>query len=510
MRKSSKHQNLTPLTLDITGGINLQSSPVALADNEAPVLQNWMYEKGAKTPSTRPAVTCETTTACTDEIVYLFHYTKNASTSYLMGVSDQNDVYYFNTATSVWTDTTIDVNQKPTMITFNGKLLMADGSTTLKTWDGTTPGTQSINGTIAPSMIAEIGNRVVVNDTSATGLDLVCFSKVEDETGWTFTEAGGAVSLRVGYKDGSSVVGLVKNFKSELIVFKQGDRSETIHRVNVSGAPYASSEVQWYAEFVMAGQGCSNGFCTESVDTAVLFLGRYGLSALVADEMYSELNMSAIGDAVNTLLGASGNTNYELRFLASTGQIWIIRDDTTVYIYHPHNGKYTTYFFNNNQIYSVTETSDGVYFAGDTGHLYKLDASAYRDEFSPSTYTDLTGVLKTKDFDFGPGRGLVKYLEAIFKPVTQGTNTISYLDNSKNRQTTIDTHTEAGGDLDDFMTASMDFMDSADYDFMGTDGLPWAQEIKKKWKGKRFQLQINTTGRCSFEGATAHVAILGG
>ena len=511
MIRSSKHNQVTPLSVKMTGGINLQSSAMAIKDNESPLLQNWMYQKGADRPTVRPGVTCETSTALNDEIVYLFHYTKDASNAWIMGVSDQNDVYYYNSATSQWVDTTVNVAQKPAMLTFNGKLLMADGSTTLKTWNGSSGGTQSIDGTIAPSVIAEVGNRVVINDTSAGGKDLVCFSAVEDETTWTFTSAGGAVSLRVGYKDGSSVVGLVKNFKNELLVFKQGERSESIYRVQTLGAPYdASANTAWVAEYVMGGQGISNGFCVESVDTAALILGRYGFGAIVADQMYSELNIQAIGTKVNPILGAAGNTNHELRFLASSGQVWIIRQDTSIYIYHPHNGAFTTYVFNNEQIYSVCETSDGIFFAGESGHLYTLDETAYRDEFSPSTYSDLIAIFKTKDWDMGPGKGLIKYGELLFEPVTQGSNTVYYKDNSRNKQATVDTHTETGGDLGDFMAATMDFMDADDYDFLGIDGLPWTQEIRKKFKGKRLQVQINTTGRCSIDSLSLQVAVLGG
>ena len=513
MIKSSKHQKTIPITLAVTGGINLQSSPMSIADDEAELMQNWCYEKGATSPSIRPAVTCETSTACSDEIILLYHYTKDSSNSWLMGVSDAFDVYYYNTSTNVWTDTTINVAKKPSMLTYNGKLLMADGATTLKTWDGTTSGTVSIDGSLSPDILAEVGNRVVINDTQTTGRDFVGFSPVEWDvsTAWQLDHTDGSVGLRVGYKDGSNVVGLVKNFKNELIVLKQGDRSETIYRVQTVGVPYdASNALTWISEFVMAGQGASNSHCVESVDTAVLFLGRYGLGALVADEMYSELNLQAIGKKINPVLGAVGNTNYELRYLATTGQVWILRNSDTIYIYHPHNGAFTTYEFNNEQIYSVTENSSGVYFAGESGHLYKLDVTETQDEFTPSTNTDLTGILKLKDLDMGPGRGLVKASEFLFKPITGSTTNIYYADNSKNGQVKVDEHTVIDDAMSDFMLADTDFMSGSDYDFMGLDGLPWSQEIKKKWKGKRIQFQVTTVGRCQFDGVTAQIAAVGG
>ena len=511
MIKSSKHQKTIPIALEVTGGLNLQSSPVAIADNEAELMQNWCYEKGAKTPSTRPAIVCETTTACADEIIYLFHYTKDASNSWIMGVSDVFDVYYYNSATNLWVDTTINLNQKPSMVTFNGKLLMAHGATTLATWDGSSAGTQNIDGSKAPSVIAEVGNRVVINDTQTTGRDFVGFSKVEDETGWTFTSAGGAVSLRVGYKDGSEVVGLIKNFKNELIVLKQGDRSETIYRVQTLGAPYdASGNTSWVAEFVMAGQGASNTHCCESIDTAVLFLGRYGLGAMVADELYSELNLQDIGKKVNTVLGAVGNTNYEIRYFATTGQLWIFRQSDEIFIYHPHNGAFTTYNLNNEQIYSGTETSEGVFCAGESGHLYRLDAGGERDEFTPSTYSDLLGILRMKDIDLGHGRGLVKSAEFVFKAISDCATSIVYKDNMKDRQVVVDTYAGEEPELADFSTCTVDFYASDAYDYMGINGQAWSQEIKKKFKSKRIQFQINTTGRLQFDTVTCQVAMLGG
>ena len=509
MRRSSKHAKLIPLPIKLTGGLNLSSPAVSIEENQSPVLQNWYYPKGSKMPQVRPAVSCKTSTAHSTGIIYLFHYTKDASNSWVMGVSDAFDVLYFNTSTNLWVDTGIDVDKKPSMCTFNTTLYIADGNTTLTTWDGSSAGTQSINGTIAPDIVTEINNRLVVNDTSTTGLDLVCFSAVEDATTWTFTSSGGAVSLRAGYRDGSKVVGLIKNFKNELIVFKQGERSESIYRVQTLGAPYVDTASQWSAEYVMSGQGCSNWNCTESVDTAVLFLGRYGLSALVADEMYSELNMSAIGDKVNSVLGAEGQANYELRYLASTGQVWIIIGGSQLYIYHPHNSAFTTYYFNNEQINSVVETTDGVYFAGESGHLYTLNNSTAVDEFAPSTYTDLLAVLKTKDFDFGSGRGLVKFCEVFFNPVLTCTTNVKYVDTTLSKAVSVDTSTGAGTYLQDFMLADLDFMGSSEYDFMGTDGEVWTSEIRAKWKGRRFQIQIDTTGRVGLADIVAQVAILG-
>jgi len=509
MKRSNKHKSIAPLDLKITDGIDLRVSAIAIPDTASPLLQNWYYQKGAKDPSIRPAVTCETGTALGAAIVFLFPYSKDASTTYIMGVSSAFDVYYFNSATSLWVDTTINVAQKPVAITFNGKLLLADGSTTLKTWDGTTAGTQSIDGTISPSCIEEIDNRVVVNDSSATGLDLVCFSAVEDETAWTFTEAGGAVALRAGYKDGLKVVALVKNFKNELIVFKQGEKTESTYRVQTLGAPYASTVSQWVAEFVMGNNGASNGFCVESVDTGILFLGRYGFSALVADQLYSELNLTSIGDKVNHVLGAVGNTNLEIKYLATSGQVWILRQATTIYIYHPHNGAFTTYNLNNEQINSVIETTDGIFFAGASGHLYGLSESIYQDEFTPSTKTDIPGVLKTKEIDMGEGGGLVKFTEVLFNPILQCATKIYYLDESKNIDTLVDTGSGSGTFLQDFMLATLDFMASSAYDFMGTDGLPWSQEIRNKWKCKRFQIRINTTGRCGLASITGQIALLG-
>ena len=509
MKKANKHRSVIPLELKITGGIDLRSSATAIENSSSPAMTNWYYQKGAITPSVRPAIVCETTTALGTDIVFLFPYAKNSSTTYIMGVSDAFDVYYFNNVSGLWVDTTIDVTQKPSVITFNGKLLMADGTTLLKTWDGATPGTQSIDDTIAPSSIAEINNRVVVNDSSTTGLDLVCFSAVEDETGWIFTDVGGAVSLRAGYKDGMRVVGFVKNFKNELIVFKHGEQIETIYRVQTLGAPYVSSESQWAAEFVMAGQGVSTGSCAVSVDTGVLFLGRYGLSAIVADQLYSELNLSSIGSKVNNVLGAKGNTNLEVKYLSTSGQVWILRQSATIYIYHPHNGAFTIYNFNNEQINSVIETSDGIFCAGESGHLYSLSESAAQDEFSPDIMSDIPAVLKTKDIDLGSGGGLIKFSETLFNAVLACTTKIYYLDTSNGVQTLVDSGTGSGIFLDDFMLATLDFMSASEYDFMGTDGLPWSQEVRKKWKGKRFQLQITTTGRCGLANITAQIAILG-
>ncbi len=509
MKKATKHKNTIPLPIKLTDGIDLRTSALAIADSASPVMQNWYYPKGAVTPEVRPAVTCETGTSLGTDIKYLFHYTKDASNSWIMGVSDAFDVYYFNTSTKLWVDTGIDVGQKPSMCTFNSILYIAHGATTLITWNGSSAGTQSINGTIEPTVVTEINNRLVVNDSSTTGLDLVCFSAPEDATEWTFTSVGGAVSLRAGYKDGSKVVGLIKNFKNELIVFKQGERSESIYRVQTLGAPYVDADSQWVAEFVIDGQGCSNGFCVDSVDTAVLFLGRYGFSALVADEMYSELNMSSIGDKVNPVLGAVGNTNIGIKYLATSGQVWILRSTTEVYVYHPHNSAFTIYSFNEEQINAVIETTDGIYCAGESGHLYKLDAGEYQDEFASGVNSDLVATLKTKDIDFGPGRGLIKFSEILFSPELQNTNEIFYLDNTKNSQVSVDTHSDTGTGLDDFMTATLDFMGASEYDFMGIDGYPWTQEIRNKFKGKRCQLQINTTGRCGLSEITIHVAMVG-
>ena len=67
--RASKHKNIIPINIELSGGLNLAAPNHSIADNEAVRMQNYICRVNSNIPITRPAITVVTASAFSDPIV---------------------------------------------------------------------------------------------------------------------------------------------------------------------------------------------------------------------------------------------------------------------------------------------------------------------------------------------------------------------------------------------------------------------------------------------------------
>ena len=234
------------------------------------------------------------TAAATNAIRGLYYYMKDGSTAYLIAVSGSK-LYYYNSGALTEIGAIADASVKPAFLTFNGKLLIADGSSAIRTWDGTTYTT--IAGSPAADCLATVRNRVVANHVSEP--DSVYLSSPNDETGWTTT--GTAVGLRAGYGDGLKVNGFAV-LGDDVFVSKVGrttDRQKKIYRLNVA----ASVTSSWYLEPFSAHNAFTSKHTVANAYNNIFFADDNGFKTVKGIQEYGDLAVLPAGIKINKVFG---------------------------------------------------------------------------------------------------------------------------------------------------------------------------------------------------------------
>lgn len=178
-KRSTKHSNIQQFTMVLNGGLNYAQSAVNIADNELKRCMNFIYDPATDYLVTRPGTKCQTAAPLADPILRGYYYEKSPTVAYHICASG-GKLYYLSGAgldewTEIGTDVLNDSTTVPAFITFNNKLLVADGNG-ISTWDGTTYA--AISGSPKANALTVIKNRVVANATDE--LDSVYLSAPND------------------------------------------------------------------------------------------------------------------------------------------------------------------------------------------------------------------------------------------------------------------------------------------------------------------------------------------
>lgn len=508
-RRSSKHAGVRNVELGFSLGENFSMPENQITEQESQCLYNFMFDKDGNLPKVRPGIACVTASALAASITKIYHYVKSSTDSWLLCVSGRK-LYRLNGTAWVYI---ADVgNDKPSFLTFNQKLLIGDG-TRLSSWDGTTFTADISGGKVKPTSLCEVANRVCCNDTSSTGLDAVWFSKVEDETGWTATAAGGAVMIRCGYKDGSEVVGVASGINNEVIVFKHKKGAYSTYRLPIDLTPYnATDSLAWMAEKLFMNTGASSPHNVCMFDRVVTYLSpTHGLSAILGVQSFSELESGDIGAKINPVIKAGASPDFtEMSYIPKYGSIWILPTHIArVYLYHPWGGgKFTEISFNGLQVMSACQANGIVYFAADNGYLYKLDETRATDQLSPTDTKPVYGIATTKNNEFY-GNGIVRKAKVYLEPITGGSVKLYYETNSKSSQAQVlNGSLIPRSDIYDLFEWDTD-LTSATEDFSGMGQKPWVMHSYKRFRSDNLTLRLIIEGRCALSGIVLEVADVG-
>jgi hypothetical protein len=411
MRRSSKQVGVSETTLTLTGGLNYSQTPSNIADNELTRAYNFIYDPNTDKLVTRPGTTITSTGvfggAITGGIRRGYYYRKNSTTAY--HVAAGNDKLYYLSSGS-WVEIgSIASGSTPDFITFNGKLLVADGGTGIKTWDGTTY--TAIATSPNADALGVIGNRVVANHVGE--YDSVYLSKVNDESNWDTT--GSAVGLKAGYGDLLRVNAFAAS-QDDLVISKVSAHKKMFYRLNT-----ASNEPAGWSCVPMSGNnGAANNRSMLSAYNSIFFMDTNGFKSVAGTTRYGDLEIDPTGRKINSLFTTSAVIN-GLYFTPSYNAVWgCLNDNVICYSERLINGSFvpafTTLYFNFGRVTSMYEANNVVYLTANNGRLYQLEETLSTDPTGSFSTANFISRVRTKLFTF-PTDALLRRTKYSIKPI---------------------------------------------------------------------------------------------
>lgn len=508
MRRSSKQQTVQQVSLQLSGGVNWAQSPANIADNELTRAQNFIYDPETDYLVSRPGTTCQTAAVCdgANAILRGYYYEKSSSVAYHVAACNGNLYYLSGAGLDAWTaiGALTDATTTPAFLTFNNKLLIADGGTAIRTWDGSTYAT--LAGSPAASVLSMIRNRVVCNAVDEP--DSVYLSGPNDETDWTTTAPGAAIGLKAGFGD-MLQVNAFSVFGDDLIVSKKGDREKRLYRVNVADA----TPTNWYVSDLSQNNAAVNAHVMLGAWNNVYFLDSNGFKSIRGTADYGDLQADAIGRKINTLFTPTTVFGF-LTYVPSLNVIWFgISDRVICYTERndPTTGSrvpaFTNLTFGWGRCTSVYEAGDDVYMTGVDGYLHKLDDSVSTDETAPGVTVAIPFAVRTKTNAFFVD-GVVRKMQWYLKPKNAGTAVIYVVDADGDKHTLTSFDLPAEGE---YLYDATGYLDDATGYLYDTGTLAWVETTRNRFRADSmaFELEL-TSGRCGVEWVKAEIALLEG
>lgn len=500
--KSSKAQQgaVSPIQIKFDGGLNYSQSPSQIADNELTRALNLVYNSQTGTPETRSGTSCVTATPLASPILKIYYYEKSATEKWLVCASG-GKLYYLDVGAWVEIGSLNDSTTVPTFLTFNTYLLIADGGTNLKKWNGSV--LSSLSDGLSATAIAEIGARVVINSKSDP--DLVTFSGVEDETMWDTADlTNPAIGIRAGFGDNMLVNGFAQ-FGTDLIVSKRGDSEKRLYRISVADP----SPVNWNVS-LLTGNNCSqNPHTIVSAFNNIFMVDTNGFKSVKGVTEYGDLQVDTTGSKINVAIDSAACS--ELVYLPSFSAMWFIVGEK-IYTATNMNGgiKFTDMMFMQGTITSILEANDRVYLSGVNGYLYLMEPYSDKDEVAPNDLRDYLTVLTTKRFSFFGG-GLLRMTSVEFKALeVTGTDNAYIRANTTELNGTLLKTVRIKAAIEELYDANYDLAD-ANAALGDMSGLAWIESTTNRVRGTSIQWQVDSTaGRFGVEGLLAEVALVQG
>jgi len=502
-QRSRKHRDeaVRQIHLVLNGGVNYAQPKTAIADNELLRAYNFLYDADTEKLVTRPGTVCQTkeTHKLDNAILKLFCYEKDTDTVYLVCASGGKLYYLSGVSLDEWTEigNLTDGGTVPSMLTFNGKLLIADGGTAVRTWDGTTYTT--IAGSPKATALMEIKNRVVANDKDDP--DAVFFSAVEDENTWS---GGTAVSVRCGYGDMLAIncfaVGPGGN---DLIVSKVGEASRRIYRINLE----ESDPSLWYSMPLSVNNAAQNNSSIVTAFNEVFFIDSNGFKSLAGVVSYGDINVDMVGKRVNNLFVDHPSVD-DFAFLSTLNALWGLMSTGRVFCLHIINEQpvFTDISFKWGRARSICEVGGTVYLGGNDGYLRKLVNSVSTDEISPGATESYVSTVRTKDFSY-TGKLLVRRFQVELSPLLSGQAHLYFMVDDEAKEFKEITLMDAR----DFLYDATYELYSATWTLYEASRSTWIDATRSKTRGKRIGFQMMTTsGRVYVDSVTAEFVLVEG
>jgi hypothetical protein len=433
-------------------------------------------------------------------ITALHYYEKSSAVAYLVAACYGN-LYYLSDTEWVFIGALHDLTTVPSFLTFNAKLIIADGGSTLRSWDGTT------YATIATSPDADalttIGNRVVANSVSEK--DSVYLSKTNDETDWN--TSGSAVGIKAGYGDNMSVKAFGV-FNNDLMIFKKGASSKYVYRLNVEDTTPAN----WQVALQSPNNTAQNAQATAEAWNNIFFVDSNGFKSIKGVDVYGDLQVDPVGKKINSIFSAGNSCDF-MTYIPIYNAIWFGMGDR-VYCYTERQNEegqtepaFTDLTFQQGRIRAVCQAGDTVYLAGNNGYLYKLDEIYSTDEITPSVVESYRSVLRTKTLVFG-GDGILKKLQWYLRPKSSGSALLKVYKSEESELTIATLSLPNEGEL---LYDAEDALYGATGYLYSSGASAWTETSRARVRNPQmaFELYV-TSGRVGVEWVRADIAMVEG
>ncbi len=411
-KTSVKHTAISQSAISFDGGLNRADNPDALADNQMADVSNMYYEAGQNILTTRPGLVHAAQAPPGDPaLVKLTAFIKDTLDAQLVAATSDGNLYRLDESASppVWTLITAlaATGIVPSLVTFNSKLIIADGGPALRAWDGDAV-TSLPDSPIGATALVEIGGRLAAN--SGQDMDGVVLSAPEDETKWLIDD--GAVFLRAGYGDGLRVTGFGV-ISQDLIIFKMGKAGKRIMRLNAAG-----TTSDWSLSQISQNLSAVGPHGVEFVGNNLLFADHGEIHDLAGVQQYGDIQVGGVGRLINPLL--NGKTVSEMRFLPKIGVLLsLVEGDSLVLVFHPQSSAWTKLDFQGLFFRSVCQAGDKIYLGCQNGRLYRLGLTESRDEVAPGDFREITALARSKVFTV-PGEAVLRKTRLNYEAITPG------------------------------------------------------------------------------------------
>ena len=357
-------------------GVNYGLSPIDLSAKELARSMNLFYPRQTRRLTTRPpmaACTSDANSLSTPFLKGTSYY--NGTTQYLVAASG-GKIYYMTKATldvtPAWTEigSLTDDIVKPSMLVFNGLLLIADGGTDIRYWDGSTYGTLS-NGPAGCTALLEARNAVWANSSEA---DSVYISTAEF-TGTDFDQGSGSIVIKAGFGDGLSVNALSIAPGGNAVVVSKANNEQgeyQLRLVDVTDTTRANWRV---SDPFVNKEAAQNAHGILNTSNSVFFFDETGMKRVEPTDQYGDLQSNPIfGDRINKTFESFSATVSEITYLPTlTAFMLLIEDHPQQYLYFPRNNGWCPWRLADLIINSVVTLDETIYLFSEDGILYKLD-----------------------------------------------------------------------------------------------------------------------------------------
>lgn len=530
----------TPVVITSDGGLNTSVDASEIAENQLSTAFNVDYEPTTLRLQTREGIQISNVQKLDGPITFLYSFVRSVSESWIMAVSDlvlykldfsggrlltvdgellvdaEGNILTVNGETPhEWTKVADIESNIPTMTTFNGKLIIADGSADgLLSWDGTT--LTRITGSPAKAIaVYSMQGRVICSADERANYDAVYMSKTNDETGWD--TAAGAVILRAGYGDGLQVNGF-STVSDLLLVSKIARNGGVVSKKAFYGVQMRGDTSTWYARSISNLNSAVSPHALVQLGSDVLYMDSEGFATLAPTERFGDITTDPlIGVRVNKNVSpiARSYENVQMINIPDKSEILTIFSSTgkptKVWHFSKVKKMFTKieYFISNPEVSILTAVQHGdeVFYAGNNGYLYQSTPSGY-DEPLPETFTDIGSVVRFKNFTGSGDLLLTKsFVQASY--LNSGTYTYEIYKGSLEDKKILGTFDFFVGDSERELYNATEDLADATYQLGGLRSE--VKNIRSKVRGSGIQAQVRTKngGRISISNIKQFLALVG-